>query len=216
MALVQNPLIGQAKQKLGGTVFQGWKGKNVLRSKPLNVANPQSVGQMLQRMKVTLTTAFYRQISGIVFLGFKSQAIGKTEFNAFASIMLKNAFIGTAADNVVIDPSGILVSKGSIGTQEDVSIDVLNAGNTTATVNYSNGITPVGSSASDKALIVITTSTGEILGSGSNTDRSAGTATISLSRPLDGFETIYALVGFSKADGSNASDSVVVSRVVVL
>lgn len=114
MSVVQNTLIGRARQKIGGSVFSTWKGINVLKSKPLTVANPKTPGQIQQRSALTQTTALFRLLSGLINLGFKQQAVGKSEFNAFSSYNLKNAFNKAVEGVATLVPADLLLSQGTI------------------------------------------------------------------------------------------------------
>ena len=42
MAIVQNPITARTKKKFGNAVFSKQFGKNVMRSKPMEVKNPQT------------------------------------------------------------------------------------------------------------------------------------------------------------------------------
>lgn len=114
MAIVQNPLIGRSKQKVGGTVFSTWKGINVLRAKPIEVANPKTPGQLLQRAKLRNTVLLYRNIPGMVQIGYRQQAVQMSEYNAFASDTLLNAFSGTTAETVAFEPASLKIAKGTM------------------------------------------------------------------------------------------------------
>lgn len=58
MALVQNPIIGNTSGKYSSAVFYDYFGKKVMRSKPLQVANPQTPNQQLYRNKFRLVHKF--------------------------------------------------------------------------------------------------------------------------------------------------------------
>lgn len=85
MAVVQNPLIGRTKQKFSNAIFTTWKGINVIRSKPLTVANPNSPAQQAARSKFALTSIIGKKALSAIKKGFAKQAIGKSEVNVFVS-----------------------------------------------------------------------------------------------------------------------------------
>lgn len=58
MAIVQNPLIGQTKGKVGNVVFYRSFENNIIRSKPLKVANPRTPGQVSARSMFKLCQSF--------------------------------------------------------------------------------------------------------------------------------------------------------------
>ena len=71
MAIVQNPIIGRAKNKLANVIFSTNHGANVLRSKPIAVRNPQSAAQMSQRTLIKILTSVLSNCLPIIQLGFR-------------------------------------------------------------------------------------------------------------------------------------------------
>ena len=116
MSVVQNPLIGRARQKLGGTVFTTWKGINVIKGKPLSVANPKTDGQLMRRSALTQIVAIGRTIAAALNFGFKEQAVRKSAFNAFTGYNLRNGFNYSTPPDAVLTPATMLVSQGTISS----------------------------------------------------------------------------------------------------
>jgi len=123
----QNPLIGRSAQKFANSIFSTWKGINVVRSKPIEVSNPRSPGQVTQRSKFSAMVALGRLYLNTAKLGLKSLAIKKSEYNAFigANIDLQND------DGTGIQSSLMTQLVGSKGSLSNVSAVVANlsAGN---------------------------------------------------------------------------------------
>lgn len=113
MAVVQNPVIGRARNKMGNVIFQKWKDKNVMRSAPLQVHNPNTFLQVRQRQRMKIAVEMYRPAGQAVKAGFIEQAIGMSEYNAFTSNVLLHAtpIIG---QNPELDPDQLLYAKGSL------------------------------------------------------------------------------------------------------
>jgi hypothetical protein len=153
MSVVQNTLIGRARQKIGGSVFSSWKGINVLKSKPLTVANPQTDAQMVQRNALTLLTETYRAVSGAVQIGFKQQAIRKSEFNAFTSYNLKNAIDKSGAPVAALIPAQMLFAQGTVAATAITSTTATHAAGT-ITVDFNSNVTGPGQSSTDGGLLV--------------------------------------------------------------
>lgn len=122
MSIVQNPLIGRAKQKLGGTVFTTWKGINVIKGRPLSVANPRSDAQLMRRAALVRIVGIGRKLAGVINLGFREQAVRKSEFNAFVGTNLRNAFNYSAPPVAGLRLSNMVVSQGTITPQAITSI----------------------------------------------------------------------------------------------
>ena len=116
MAVVQNTLIGKSKQSVGGTTFSSWKGINVLKSKPVSVANPKSDLQVMQRSALQQIVSIYRVISIAVKKGWKKFAVQKSEYNAFTSNALKFAFDFAAPPVAELDPKLLKITNGTLNS----------------------------------------------------------------------------------------------------
>lgn len=130
----QNPLIGRASQKFSNAIFQTWKGINVVRSKPLEVANPQSPAQTVQRNKFGAMVALARQYLQTARLGLRSQAVRQSEYNAFISLNI---------DLQDSDGSGIDISVseqiiGARGTLAPVEPGTASTTSTTFSTTWNN------------------------------------------------------------------------------
>jgi len=135
MAIVQNPVTGRTKGKFGNAVFSKQFGKNTLRSKPIEVRNPQTEGQVTQRSKFQVSLAYLRMVQGIIRVGWKSMASGKSAFNAAQSYTLQNALQLVGSD-WVINPNLLLHAKGSLMKADNLTAS--NTGGTTIQFNWIN------------------------------------------------------------------------------
>lgn len=124
MAVVQNTLIGKSRQSIGGATFSTWKGINVLKTKPTSVANPQSDKQMMQRSALQQMVAIYRIVSIGVKKGWKKYATQKSEYNAFTSNALKNAFNFDTPPVAELNPELLKITNGTItsGNEEFAAV----------------------------------------------------------------------------------------------
>jgi len=84
MAVVQNPIIGRARGSVATTTFTTWKGLNVIKAKPISVANPKSEGQVQQRGRLRFISRLSRRVGALIRRNYAILAVGKTSFNAFA------------------------------------------------------------------------------------------------------------------------------------
>lgn len=112
--VVSNPLIGKSKKSMGNATFSTWKGINVLKEKAVSVANPQTDAQLRRRNALSQIVAAFRFMPSAIRAGFKKLAIKKSEFNAFSSYNLKNAFTYISGSTAVFVPADALISKGTI------------------------------------------------------------------------------------------------------
>lgn len=206
LTIVQNPLIGRAKKSLANTTFTTWKGLNVLKSKPISVEDPQTDGQITQRLRMTGIVAFYRMISSAVQLGFKERAIGKSEYNAFVSA---NIIAGTSVSlpsTVTLVYSAISVALGTIYQTVMTSVTPSAAGDTVTFVWDGAELLP-GQSATDKFNAVIKGSNNSLVVlSLEGAARTAGTEVVTVTG-LDATDVLECYTFFTKADGSKSSDS---------
>lgn len=209
MAVVQNPITGRSRNKFASAIFQTWKGKNVLRSKPLTVANPQSPAQKTQREKLKQMVKLYRLISGVIEIGYKSLAVGKSEYNAFASEVLKNAFEGETVETVSLVEEDIRVAKGTITPTPILAVTQDNT-DFTATWDENAPLQP-GQSVSDTAVIVgvyqhPTTKEIHAYSLVSNVKRDVGSVTLTNAVELP--TPSWFMVFFRNSVTGNVSDSV--------
>lgn len=207
MSIVQNVLIGRSKNKIGNAVFTTWKGKNVLKSKPLTVENPRTDKQLMRRSAMTQIVGMYRQVAGMVSLGWKQLAIGKSEYNAFVSFNLLNGFDYSTPPTATLIPDQLLLSKGTIAPTSISTVTSSN-GSPSVTVTWPTSATLPGQAVSDKALILCINPTTDGIGqSVASIARSAGTATITMSENNATGNEIYVYLGFYNETDGKASDS---------
>ena len=177
MSVLQNPIVGRMKQKIGGVVMTTWKGINVMKGKPLTVANPKTDPQLMRRSALTQIVAIARIIVAAIGFGFKEQAVRKSAFNAFTGYNLRNAFNYAAPPAATLVPADVLVSQGTIAP---TPIDSLSASAAAREIvmNYFNLATLPGQSISDLAYAVIYNATQDKWGVAdtAGADRNGGTA----------------------------------------
>jgi hypothetical protein len=110
MAVTQNPIIGRSKQSLSNTVFSTWKGRNVIRAKPLEVANPRTLGQVTSRNKLKVLSGMAKGLRAAVILGLKSVSQLVTEYNSFVQANYENIVSSATTGEVTAFTSPIVLS----------------------------------------------------------------------------------------------------------
>ena len=113
MAVVQNPVTGRTRGKFASAIFSKQFGKNTMRSKPIEVKNPKSIGQLTQRAMFNVVLAFAQIVLLTVRVGWKNAASGMSAYNAFFKHAILNAVSGSYPD-FAIDFSKIVVASGSL------------------------------------------------------------------------------------------------------
>ncbi len=94
MAIVQNPITGRTKNKFGTAVFSKNFGKNTMRSKPMDVKNPKTAGQVKQRTKFKTVVELIRQVLPLINEVYAGSLKKMSPFNKVTSINVKTAFVG--------------------------------------------------------------------------------------------------------------------------
>jgi hypothetical protein len=111
--IVQNYLFSGARQSMGGTTFQKWKGIQTARTKPTNVENPRSPAQQLNRGKLALLAILARVFRQIILVGMRDAAQKMTEYNAFVKYNIATAIDGTTAETLTLDYENLVVARGT-------------------------------------------------------------------------------------------------------
>lgn len=163
MARVQNTLIGKSSGSVGGATFSTWKGINVLKSKAIEVANPQTQLQQNQRNRMSLLVALFRLASSVVNIGFAKLALQKSAYNAFVQTNLVPANFSGTAPNMVLEYANILLSKGTIGDAQNVAVAGTNA-SPTVTITWDEDPLPVGGSLTDQSIAAVYNVTQDLWG----------------------------------------------------
>lgn len=213
--ITQNPWIGRAKQSAGSMTLTTWKGKNVMKTKPLSVENPNTVGQQAQRSVLRQMVAIYRQISAMIQIGFKQQAIGMSEYNAFLKANMDEAFDVSVPPTATLDPTLLVMSKGTIFPTDMTSVT---ADVSDGDVVFSWPTTPLlpGQAASDlHCAIGYNETTDDWQLFDGSTARSAGTYTQNLPTGWVAGNTVQFYSFFANAALSKSSDSTLDTVTVV-
>lgn len=187
MAVTQNTLIGRSRQKIGGTVMRTWKGLNILQSKPLSVANPKTTNQQIQRSKMIQLINYFRQHLGFIRLAFAELPIGTTSWARFIGLNLKSAFTA-GGPPAPFAPESLIVSSGSL-----VNATITNFSNPSGrniSITWTDNSGQPGANASDRAVLVTASGSGEIyyLTDGSQRNDGSMTVTVPGSTTLSNFE----------------------------
>ena len=119
MAIVQNPITGRTKKKFGTAVFSKQFGKNTMRSKPMDVKNPNTIGQATQRTKFSTIVNLIRQVLSLINSVYAGTLKNMSPFNKIVSINVKNAFTG---DPPVLDHTKVILCDFEGSTVNNVTM----------------------------------------------------------------------------------------------
>lgn len=117
MGKIPQGILGGVSGKVGGIVGTSWKGINVIKTKPLSVANPRTAGQIAQRTKFGNITKFASLIlASFIKPLWDRFASRQSGYNAFIS---EN--ISLFADGVPTAEQTLIASKGKMTATEITS-----------------------------------------------------------------------------------------------
>lgn len=105
-----NPTLGKMVGKIGGIVYSVSKGQQVMREKPISVANPQTPAQVAQRSKMKLITQLAAQVSGSIFFVGAGAVSGR---NQFVAANLKQAYYSGDKAAIILD--NVQLADGNAG-----------------------------------------------------------------------------------------------------
>ncbi|HSH50179.1 MAG TPA: DUF6266 family protein [Bacteroidales bacterium] len=131
MSKIPQGILGGMSGKIGGVVGSSWKGINVLKTKPLSVANPNTAEQIAQRTKFSNSVAFSKQILSDYIKPLWDRFAGQMSgFNAFIK-----ANITEFEGEVPLSTGNFVLAQGRMSP---TSVDDLNivAGDTVLTVTW--------------------------------------------------------------------------------
>jgi hypothetical protein len=180
LAIVQNPIIGKSQNKFANGIFSTWNGKNVLRSKPLSVANPQTLPQQIQRAKISILAAVGKLYAPLSNVGLAIRPTGQSSRSYFNKLNFD--FTSTSGTPPVgdFDFSNVLISQGGM-TPTNVSSVTASNGSANVTIAFPSSAVDSSQSTTDKAYAAVYNKTegsfGMSLGSVS---RSSGTLTVAM------------------------------------
>jgi hypothetical protein len=215
MAVVSNPLIGRTKQSMGNATFSSWKGINVLKNKATSVANPKSDAQVQQRSAFSQIVSAFRQMPAAIRAGFKKLAVKKSEFNAFMSSSLDQAFNFATPGIALLIPANVLISKGTIAST-GILTGVADVSLATIVATWSHAVLQPGQSVSDVAIISAYNSTlDDWTGGVTAAPRSADTGSIAIPGSWVAGNAVTIYLGFSNTLSGESADSANVTNVVI-
>lgn len=201
MAKIPQGILGGVSGKIGGIVGSSWKGINVIKTKPLSVANPKTVPQVAQRTMFKQCTIFASSIlSDFIKPYWDRFAVKMSGYNAFVrkNVELFSGDFPSYAASIVIG-DGVM------------SADVLSAiapaaGDTDISVSWVVSAQPKFKAGNDLADHVWCYANGTIAGTNTGSaTREDESCIIELSRPLVEGEVLHGYMVTRRADGTVVS-----------
>lgn len=213
MAIISRGILGGFKGKVANVVGTSWKGRAVMKSLPLSVANPRSSGQVAQRTKFAWCTSVASGLlSGWIRPLWNPFAGDVSGYNKFVSVNTP-----LLISNPIIDIPNLKLSVGSVTPIDatNASADIV-AGDPEIIVLWDNGL--VGNQlATDKVYIaVLDSSNGDVLGVSSGSSVVGdGQALFQLNREMQLTENIRIFFCVRRLDGSAVSNSTSFNKAIL-
>ena len=213
MGTINQGLLGGFSGKVGTVVGGNWNGIDYMRSNESGRSDAKSFAQLNQRAKFSTIIQFLKPLKGFLRIGFKSQAVHMSAFNAATSFNMANALKGTFPD-YQIDYSKVMVSQGKLPgalNPSAVSGSIAEIG-----FSWENNSAKINARADDKAVLVIYNPVKEkaISDFGGST-RIGGSQRINLPANFSGDE-VHCYISFQNVGQSVISNSQFVGSLVVL
>lgn len=114
MGTYDKGILGGFSGKVGTVVGARWRGKNIMRSLPHKSSKPPTEVQLLQRTKFSVVAQFLNPIKSFVGLYFGKPQGDKSPFNLATSYHIKEALTEVGDDEVELDFSKVLISRGEL------------------------------------------------------------------------------------------------------
>lgn len=203
MGKIKQGILGGFSGSVGGVVGSSWKGINVMKAKPVSVANPKTAGQIAQRTKMTNVTAF-----AIVLLANLIKPLwdrfqtGKSGYNAFVSQNI--SLFAAALPNPYAD---LVISKGKMAETVITSLTSQD-GQAVVAVNWGDDIGEGYKLATDEAYaVVINETNGDYAYAAADDTRTDASTNVTLPSAVSSGDTLHAYLSFRRADGTVVSNT---------
>lgn len=140
-----NMLLGQARGKVGDLVFSRLKGKQIVRSKAAEVANPRTYGQNLQRALFATVAVAGKFLNDLVDHTFDTTVDGADDRNRFSSLnvaKLRTLYSNAGTVHILekganaFAPNAYIISEGDQGEMPILSESKILEGHKQGDNNY--------------------------------------------------------------------------------
>ena len=151
----QNPFTGRSSGSLANVTATTYCGQNILKSKPLEVRNPQSPKQLNVRQILSQAGTLGRSLSSIQAIAKRSARTGRNT-NKTARTALVAAILASktgVAPHITLSGIGISLSGNGMSAQGGITGSMV-VSSRQVVVNWSPSI-PTGGSSEDRASLVL-------------------------------------------------------------
>ena len=212
MGTIKQGIMGAFSGKTGTVIGSSWKGIAVMRGIAPSIAIPNTPAQLAQRAKFSVAGKFLRPLIPFLRIGFRSQAVKMSGFNAAMKYNLGNAISGTYPAYEV-DYSKALVSEGTLQGALNPEVTSSTAGEVEYT--WENNSDYANASKDDKVLLVVyNPARNKAVTVVDGNTRTGGTQSITLPTNFSGDE-VQCFISFGNETKSVLSNSEFAGGIVV-
>lgn len=202
MAVIKQGILGGLSGRIGNVVGSSWKGKAVLKSRPLSVANPKSVGQVAQRGAMSQIVIVARLLlATIVQPLWNPFSQGMSGYNAFVKENIKTF---TAAGFTTF--ADFFSQRGSLMGFDTLSISA-DSGASTITTDWVNNAGIADALASDLTNIVVYNATQNYWVVSANGAERGSEQHVVSDTVMQSSDVLHIYSGYSRTNFSKVSDS---------
>ena len=211
MAIIKQGILGGFSGKVANVTGSSWKGRAVVKGRPLSVANPRTAGQVTNRSAFKACTQFASLILTSLIIPLMNRFAGNISgYNKYVSLN-KNYFDETG----LITQANMNFGTGKLG-ETPIAVLNRNISGGSFDVSWDGVLDNSYKLSTDWAYaLFINRTTGEILFQGNTTnDRSVEEAGVDIATATIG-DVIDCWVTFLRADGTQVGNTAYVSATLI-
>ena len=204
MSTINQGLVGGFSGKTGPVIGSSWKGRPIMRARPMFKKNRKfSQNQLDQQEKFKLMSAFINNLAELLMVSFHGMGNEQTGLNAALSYNLREAIDGLGSP-FAIDYSKVRLSQGTIALATRLVVTAPGANIVECTWEYDPNVAKT--AASDKIAIVLFSETmGQFILVKDAAARSA--MELSVNAGIFTGETVHCWLLFLSEDETRSSNS---------
>lgn len=203
MAKIPQGILGGLSGKIGGVVGSSWKGINVLKTKPLSVANPKTAGQIAQRTKFANTVEFAGVILATTIKPLWDRFASKMSgYNEFIKVNLD--LFAAEMPNPLAD---LVISKGKMAKTEMLTA-IADVSDKNISVDWNDDSGTGFKLETDVAYVVIVNVTKDVVEGFSSTGVRVDTSVaFNIAHTFVDTDVMHVYLAFKRADGTIVSNT---------
>lgn len=213
MGIIKQGILGGFSGKVGGVIGTSWKGRAVMKARPLSVANPKTAGQVAQRNAFTGCVKLAQSMLGGSVLLLDNPFAGNISgYNRFVSRNTK------AFDNSgELQPLSLVISEGNLGVIGNAVPLEAEGGDTSITIELDSTDSPLNLDTDNVVVAIVDADSGEVLNVGEIVgNRTDSSVVVPLNEPVAGRMSLYAYISAVRTDNKYVSDSVVAAISIIV